>query len=325
MNELENPSEMRPIVGEMPDWRQTETHDFSGEDAGGHRALKQITILSGKGGTGKTTITASFAALSGGAVLADCDVDASNLHLLLKPEVERTMEFKGLKLAVIDPDRCTRCGLCEEKCRFDAIRGFEVDPIQCEGCGVCALVCPVDAVDFVERVCGHAYISRTRHGPMSHARLLPGMENSGKLVTLVRQNAKMLAEDGGRGLVIADGPPGIGCPVIASLSEIDGGLVVVEPTLSGIHDLKRALKLLDHFKVEPLVCVNRHDLNDANTGEIEEFCAGAGIEVVGLIPFDPMVTGAMVAGLPVVEHSPGSPSSRAIEKVWARVRLHLAL
>ncbi|MCW3992004.1 MAG: ATP-binding protein [Candidatus Bathyarchaeota archaeon] len=287
--------------------------------------MKQIAILSGKGGTGKTTVAASFAALSRNAVFADCDVDASNLHLLLKPEVERTMEFRGLKLAVIDPALCTRCGLCEEKCRFSAIRGFEVDPIQCEGCGVCVRVCPVEAVDFVDRVCGHAYISQTPYGPMSHARLRPGMENSGKLVTLVRQNAKMLAKDGGRDLVIADGPPGIGCPVIASLSEVDSGVVVVEPTLSGIHDLKRALKLLDHFKVEPLVCVNKHDLNEVNTGEIQGFCAEEGIEVVGLIPFDPEVTRAMVAGIPVVEHAPGSPSSSAIKKTWSRVRLGLGL
>jgi len=285
--------------------------------------MRQIAILSGKGGTGKTTVTASFAALSRNAVFADCDVDASNLHLLLKPEVERTIEFRGLKLAVIDPSKCTRCRLCEEKCRFNAIHGFEVDPIQCEGCGVCVHICPVDAVDFMDRVCGHAYISRTKYGPMSHARLKPGMENSGKLVTLVRQNAKRLAEDGGRDMVIVDGPPGIGCPVIASLSEIDSSLVVVEPTLSGIHDLKRALKLLNHFKVEPLVCINKHDLNERNTGEIEGFCAEKGMEVVGLIPFDHEVTRAMVAGLPVVEFAPGSPASSAIKKTWSSVKLHL--
>ncbi|RLI10027.1 (4Fe-4S)-binding protein [Candidatus Bathyarchaeota archaeon] len=287
--------------------------------------MKQITILSGKGGTGKTTITASFAALSRNAVFADCDVDASNLHLLLKPEVEQTVEFKGLKLAVIDSDRCTRCGLCEEKCRFNAIHDFKVDPIQCEGCGVCVYVCPVKAIDFVDRVCGHAYISRTRFGPMSHARLKPGMENSGKLVTLVRQNAKRLAEEKGRDLVLVDGPPGIGCPVIASLSEIDAGLVVVEPTLSGIHDLKRALGLLRHFKVDPLVCINKHDLNHKNTEDIEEFCAENGVEVVGLVPFDPEVTRAMVAGLPVVEYAPGAPASNAIKETWSRVKLHLGL
>jgi len=285
--------------------------------------MRQMTILSGKGGTGKTTVTASFAALSENAVFADCDVDASNLHLLLRPEVKETIEFRGLKLAVIDPDRCTRCGLCEERCRFDAIHGFEVDPVRCEGCGVCVEVCPVGAVDFVERVCGHAYISETKYGPMSHARLKPGMENSGKLVTLVRQNAKMLAEDGGHDLVLVDGPPGIGCPVIASLADIDKGLVVVEPTLSGIHDLKRALGLLDHFKVEPLVCINKYDLNHENAKDIEVFCAEKGIEVVGLVPFDPEVTRAMVAGLPVVERAPKSPASIAIKDTWCRVEMRL--
>jgi MinD superfamily P-loop ATPase len=287
--------------------------------------MKQMTILSGKGGTGKTTVTASFAALSENAVFADCDVDASNLHLLLKPEVRETIEFKGLKLAVIDPDRCTRCGLCEEKCRFNAIHDFEVDPIRCEGCGVCVEVCPVEAIDFVERICGYAYISETRYGPMSHAMLKPGMENSGKLVTLVRQNAKRIAEDGGRELVLVDGPPGIGCPVIASLADIDKGLVVVEPTLSGIHDLERALGLLEHFKIEPLVCVNKRDLNEENTETIREFCSKINVDVVGLVPFDPVVTRAMVAGQPVVEHSPDSPASMAIREMWDNVKAHLGL
>jgi MinD superfamily P-loop ATPase len=281
--------------------------------------MRKMTILSGKGGTGKTTITASLAALSSDAVFADCDVDASNLHLLLKPEVKETIVFKGLNLAVIDPERCTQCGLCEEKCRFNAIQDFTVDSIHCEGCKVCVQICPVQAIDFVERICGHAYISETEYGPMSHANLIPGMENSGKLVTLVRQNAKKLAEERRHELVLVDGPPGIGCPVIASLADIDHGLVVVEPTLSGIHDLKRALELLDHFKVEALVCVNKHDLNDENTMAIEEFCDGRGIEVVGLVPFDPEVTKAMVAGRPVVKYTPGSPASKAIRSLWERL------
>jgi len=281
--------------------------------------MKKMTILSGKGGTGKTTVTASLATLSSNAVFADCDVDASNLHLLLKPEVKETIEFKGLNLAVIDPERCIQCGLCEERCRFNAIHDFKVDPIHCEGCKVCVEICPVQAIDFVERICGYAYISETEYGPMSHADLIPGMENSGKLVTLVRQNGKKLADDGGHGLVLVDGPPGIGCPVIASLADIDYGLVVVEPTLSGIHDLERALQLLDHFKVEALVCVNKHDLNDENTAAIEEFCHEENIEVVGLIPFDPEVTKAMVAGRPVVEYAPDSPASGAIRSMWERL------
>jgi len=287
--------------------------------------MKQMTVLSGKGGTGKTTITASFAALSINAVFADCDVDASNLHLLLKPEVKETVEFKGLNLAVIDPERCTQCGLCEENCRFGAIHDFEVDVIHCEGCKVCVQICPAQAVDFVDRVCGQAYTSETRHGPMSHARLTPGMENSGKLVSLVRQNAKRLAEEGGFDLVLVDGPPGIGCPVIASLADIDLGLVVVEPTLSGIHDLIRALGLLEHFDIEPLVCINRYDINKENTELIREFCKKEGIQMLGIVPFDPIVTEATVDGKPVVEFEPECAASRAIREMWGRLNHMLAV
>jgi MinD superfamily P-loop ATPase len=287
--------------------------------------MKQMTVLSGKGGTGKTTITASFAALSINAVFADCDVDASNLHLLLKPEVKETVEFKGLNLAVIDPERCTQCGLCEENCRFGAIHDFEVDVIHCEGCKVCVQICPAQAVDFVDRVCGQAYTSETRYGPMSHARLTPGMENSGKLVSLVRQNAKRIAEEGGFNLVLVDGPPGIGCPVIASLADIDLGLVVVEPTLSGIHDLIRALGLLEHFDIEPLVCINRYDINKENTELIREFCKKEGIQMLGIVPFDPIVTEATVDGKPVVEFEPECAASRAIREMWRRLNHMLAV
>jgi len=285
--------------------------------------LRQLTILSGKGGTGKTTVTASFAALSNDAVFADCDVDASNLHLLLKPEVKETIEFKGLELAVIDPEKCTRCGLCEEQCRFDAIHDFQIDPVHCEGCGVCTVICPTNAVSMVERICGQAYVSETKYGPMSHARLYPGMENSGKLVSLVKQNAKKIAEENDHELVLIDCPPGIGCPVIASLSNVELGLVVVEPTLSGIHDLKRALRLLDHFNVEPLMCVNKHDLNNENTRFIKEFCREAHIEVAGLIPFDPTVTRAMVSGKPVVEFAPSCLATIAIRDLWSNIQSHL--
>ena len=287
--------------------------------------MRNMTILSGKGGTGKTTITGSFAALSHKAVLADCDVDASNLHLLLKPKVKETFDFKGLNLAIIDPKRCTKCGLCEDRCRFGAIHDFKVDSIHCEGCKVCVQICPVQAIDFVERICGQAYISETKYGPMSHARLIPGMENSGKLVTLVRQNAKRLAEERGYDLVLVDGPPGIGCPVIASLADTDYGLVVVEPTLSGIHDLKRALQLLEHFGIRPLVCINKYDLNEENTGSVREFCEGEGIDLVGLLPFDPNVTKAMVAGEPVVEYDRASPASKSIEEAWRNVEALLEL
>lgn len=285
--------------------------------------MKQITILSGKGGTGKTTITASFAALSENAVFADCDVDASNLHLLLNPEVKETTEFKGLKLALIDPERCTRCGLCMELCRFNAIEDYTVDPVHCEGCKVCVVNCPVKAIDFVDRICGHAYISETRFGPMSHARLTPGMENSGKLVTLVRQNAQKLAEERDKTLVLVDGPPGLGCPVIASLANINASLIVVEPTLSGIHDLKRALQLLEHFKIDPMVIINKHDLNDDNSRDIAGFCNENQVPLVGKIPFDEEVTKAMVQRKTVLEYAPESDVSKNIRKAWSNIRKQL--
>ena len=286
--------------------------------------MKQLVIISGKGGTGKTVISACFAALAQNKVMADCDVDAANLYLLLHPEIQETHQFTGGMKARIEQENCIACGLCADTCRFSAIDESDVgeliiDPISCEGCGVCEFVCPNDAIIMVERVCGHAYISNTRFGPMSHARLDPGMENSGKLVSLVRRNAKKLAENGGQDLILVDGPPGIGCPAIASLAEIDYGLLVIEPTLSGIHDLKRALLLLEHFSVEPLVCINKYDLNENNTEIIQDFCKENTIDVVGVIPFDLRVTKAIVAGKPVVEFDSGCPASEKIHEMWNEI------
>jgi len=281
--------------------------------------LKQLTVLSGKGGTGKTTLVASFATLAQNIVITDCDVDAPDLHLLLKPEIMQTQKFKGSKLAVIDEALCTQCGKCEEVCRFDAITNFVIDPVLCEGCGVCVYVCPAEAIELKERISGYAFISKTRYGPMSHARLNPSEENSGKLVTLVRYNAKQVAEKEHCDLILNDGPPGIGCPVIASVTGVDLGLVVVEPTLSGIHDLKRALGLLKHFRIPSIVCINKCDINKENAGKIVNFCESNGVEVAGNISFDSLVTRAMVAGKPVLEYSPKSMVSKEIEEVWGRV------
>jgi MinD superfamily P-loop ATPase len=279
--------------------------------------MKQLTILSGKGGTGKTTLTASLAVLARNATIADCDVDAPDLHMLMHPEVIKTQEFKGSKLAVIDKTKCDNCGICREKCRFDAITDAkEVDPIACEGCGVCAAICPSDAITMVERVSGYSYISKTKYGFMAHALLSPGESNSGKLVTLVRQNARILSEKENSDLIIIDGPPGIGCPVIASVSGVDVGLVVTEPTMSGIHDLERALQLITHFKVRPLVCVNMYDINKDNTEKILGFCEENSIKVVGRISFDPKVTEAMVNGKTIMEYAPESNVAREIEKIW---------
>ena len=297
---------------------EREVSENVGYDREVKRMVKEITVLSGKGGTGKTSLTASFAVLIQRTVLTDCDVDAPDLHMLLKPEVLETQEFKASRVAVIDEETCVQCGKCEDYCRFGAIEKQVVDPILCEGCGVCAYICPVAAVELEKRVSGYAFISKTKYGTMSHALLNPGEENSGKLVTLVRQNAKKVAEKENCELIINDGPPGIGCPVIASLGGVDMGLIVVEPTLSGIHDMKRALGLLNHFKIPSLVCVNKYDINEENTAKIVEFCESNGVEVVGKIPFDLIVTEAMVAGKPVVEYSPKNRISEAIEELWKR-------
>jgi MinD superfamily P-loop ATPase len=288
--------------------------------------LKQITILSGKGGTGKTTITAAFAVLAKKAVVADCDVDAPDLHMLLHPEIIETKEFRGSKIAVIDETKCVKCGICKEKCRFDAItQNFIVDPFSCEGCGVCTLVCPVNAVTLTERISGYAYISKIKYGFMAHALLNPGESNSGKLVTMVRQNAKQLAEKEGNNLIIIDGPPGIGCPVIASVVGVDAGLVVTEPTISGIHDLERVLMLLRHFNVKPFVCVNMYNVNEDNADKISRFCKENGVEVVGKIPFNPVVTEAMVNGKTIVEYSPECDVAKEVAAIWNRLCAELSL
>ena len=282
--------------------------------------MKQLAILSGKGGTGKTTLTASFAALAKNIVIADCDVDAPDLHLLLHPEVIETQEFSGSKIVIIDREKCLECNICRQKCRFDAItENLQIDPVACEGCGVCAAVCPVGTVSLSERNSGYAYISKTKYGFMSHALLNPSEGNSGKLVTLVRQNAKILAKRENSNLIIIDGPPGIGCPVIASVTGVDIGLVVTEPTMSGIHDLKRALKLIQHFDVMPYVCINMYDININNTEKIKSFCREHSVEVIGRISFDAEVTEAMVNGKTIVEYMPEGVVAKEIKSVWKKI------
>jgi MinD superfamily P-loop ATPase len=226
------------------------------------------------------------------------------------------MDFKGLNVAVIQGEKCIQCGRCLELCKFNAITDYKVDPIHCEGCKVCVVNCPVEAISFEERICGQAFISETDYGPLCHARLTPGMENSGKLVTFVRQNASKIAERDGKDLVLVDGSPGIGCPVIASLANVDLAVVVVEPTLSGIHDIERAMGLLKHFDIAPCVVVNKFDLNESNTDAIDDYCIKNEAEILGHIPFDPTVTESMVEGIPVVVYDGGSPSSTAITKIW---------
>ena len=285
--------------------------------------MKEVVVLSGKGGTGKTSIVGSFAALAKNKVLADCDVDAADLHLLLNPELKDEHDFWSGEVAVIDPEKCTQCGLCQEICRFSAIDDYTVDASSCEGCGFCSHICPPEAITMKERYSGQWFISATRYGPLVHARLGIGQENSGKLVATVRQQAKQLAEEQGIDLIISDGPPGIGCPVISSLSGASLALLVTEPTLSGIHDLERVLGVCRHFSVPALVCVNKSDINEENTRHIEKYCLEQGTEIAARVPFDNTVTEAMIHGKPVVEYSHNGVAYH-IEKLWEKITGTLA-
>ena len=281
--------------------------------------MKELTIISGKGGTGKTCIVASFAALAQNKVLADADVDAADLHLILAPEIRHEEDFKGGRTAQIDLETCIECGECLDWCQFNAIRpDFVVDKIDCEGCGVCVYFCPVKAIDFPQNICGKWYISETRFGPMVHANLGIAEENSGLLVSLVRNQARVLAEDRAFDTIIVDGPPGIGCPVIASITGASAVLIVTEPTLSGLHDLERVGGLAAHFKIPTLACVNKFDLNEEMSDQIAGYCARNHIELVGRIPYDTAVTYAMVAAKSIVEFSDGRVSD-AIKEIWHRL------
>jgi MinD superfamily P-loop ATPase len=279
----------------------------------------EIVVVSGKGGTGKTIMASSLVSLASDKVTADCDVDAPDLHLLLHPTVLREEVFPGPHLARIDRLRCTACGRCAEVCRFGAVGKeagpedgvYFVDSLGCEGCGVCVWICPAGAIDIENSLGGKWFVSDTRFGKFAHAQLEPARENSGKLVTLVRREARLVAEKEGHGMVIIDGPPGIGCPVIASITGTDFAVVVTEPTLSGIHDLDRVLELTSHFGVPAGVIVNKYDLNEDMTRAIETRVSRRGALALGRIPFDEEVKHAIEAGTPVIEHSTG-PASRAL-------------
>ncbi len=284
--------------------------------------MKQIVIISGKGGTGKTVITASFAALAKNKVMADCDVDAADLHLLLHPTIKERHEFRSGFTAVLDRSKCIDCDECIEVCRFKAITrnetGIVIDPVSCEGCGLCSRICPVDAIKMEENVSGEWFISDTKYGQMVHAKLGIAEENSGKLVTVIREQSKRLAEQNKSDFCIIDGPPGMGCPVIASMTGVDLALIVTEPTLSGIHDLERVSAVAHHFGIKQLVCINKFDLNQENARVIKEFCRKANIEVAGEIPFDKVVPEALVNGKPVVEFADNHVSS-LIKSLWNKI------
>ena len=265
---------------------------------------------------------ASFAAIAENKVLADCDVDAADLHLLLSPTIGEDNEFWSSQVAVIDEEKCTECGLCQDLCRFAAIADFKVDPISCEGCGLCYRVCPDEAIRMQDCLSGHWFISETRYGPLVHAKLGIAAENSGRLVAVVRQHAKSIAEREGLDCIITDGPPGIGCPVISSLSGADVALLVTEPTLSGIHDLERVLGVCSHFGVPAVVCVNKFDINEDNTRRIEAFCNDLGVEVISKIPMDNVVTEALIHRMPVVEYARNGVSAE-IRRLWDTIATRL--
>jgi len=302
--------------------------------------MKQLVVLSGKGGTGKTSVAAALAHLAAQEttiVLADADVDAANLELVLAPTKLAEHVFMGGQLAVIDPDRCTACGICAQTCRFDAIvppsfppacggeerGGYRVDPLACEGCASCVYQCPAEAIRTVEQQAGLWFRSNTRFGPLFHAHLFAGQENSGKLVTMVKQQARLLALDEGRELLIVDGPPGIGCPVIAASAGADLALLVVEPTVAGVHDLARILGTVNHFGVPALVCINKADINPARADEIADYCRDQGVPVAEPVPYDDAVTRAMVQGQPVTAYEPAGAVAQSLRGLWEQASASL--
>jgi MinD superfamily P-loop ATPase len=292
--------------------------------------MKEIVVISGKGGTGKTSLVASFAALAENAVLADCDVDAADLHLVMAPTLRKREDFWCGHEAVIRQKDCIQCGACLARCRFEAVRMtdsvggsptfsvFSIEPGTCEGCGVCVWSCPVKAIDFPERLSGEWYVSDTRHGPMVHARLIPGGENSGKLVSKVKEAARALAVSYEAEFLLVDGPPGVGCAVIASISGATRVLIVTEPTLSGEHDMARVLELTRHFHIPTAVCVNKWDLNMEMTERIEAEAHRAGAALAGRVRYDRGVTQAQLQGRAVVEVDSG-PLAADIRAVWINI------
>jgi MinD superfamily P-loop ATPase len=292
--------------------------------------MKEIVVISGKGGTGKTSLSASLAVLAGSAAIADCDVDASDLHLVLSPDVRRREEFRSGHQAVIRSDSCTACGVCRQECRFHAVgvarrNGhdpvFFVDSLSCEGCGVCVRLCPEQAIDFPERVCGEWMVSETRVGPLIHARLAIGAENSGKLVSIVRKEARRIAEQRDCPWLIIDGPPGIACPVIASVTGASLALIVIEPTLSGVHDMKRVLALTAHFGIPSMIVINKWELNPHIAAQIEKTALSSDAFLGGRIRYDRAVTEAQIKGMTVVEY--GGQAADDITQIWRNLEQKL--
>ena len=281
---------------------------------------KELVIISGKGGTGKTSLVAAFAALAQNKVMVDCDVDAADLHLILNPQIEITTEFYSGKTAEINPEICVKCGRCIEVCRFNAVsEDFVVDGIKCEGCGTCFYQCPVNAIKFEQVKSGDWFESNTRFGKLIHARLGVAEENSGKLVSQIRNHSRLIAKQNNNDLIIVDGSPGIGCPVIASISGAHLVVIVTEPTLSGFHDAERVLELTKHFKIPASICINKYDLNLELTKQIENFCREKNIEIVGKIPYSKIFTQAMIKEQNIIEYEPDGEVSNKIKNMWHKI------
>jgi len=288
--------------------------------------MKELVIISGKGGTGKTSLMAAFASLAKNKVLCDADVDAADLHLITAPRLQERHDFQGGHTAIINQDKCTLCGVCQDLCKWDAVSDeFEIDSIECEGCGVCFYLCPEKAIDFPLNICGEWFVSDTPFGPMVHARLGIAEENSGKLVSLVRKKAKEIAEEKNLGFILTDGPPGVGCPVIASVGGASGVLIVTEPTVSGKHDMERVVQLAAHFKVPAMVCVNKFDLNLDQTHAVEEFAKKNNVSFLGRIPFDPIFTKAMVQGQNIFDYDTESETGQVVKEIWEKAEQMLEI
>jgi len=286
--------------------------------------MREITILSGKGGTGKTTITAALASVAGNAVFCDTDVDAADLHLILNPEILEEHRFESNYVAAIDDDLCTRCGECVKYCRFDAIHykpfgGLEINPFECEGCRLCERICPAQAIHSTKNNNNFWYVSNTRYGTMVHAKMAAGEENSGKLVTEVRKKAAEIAQNTNAGYIITDGPPGIGCPVISALTGTNRVLMVIEPTRSGLHDAQRLLELTKNFDLETFALINKYDINEQVTNEIEHYLKDQSVPLLARIPFNEEIVEAMLQGKTIVEYHDGSAVSEMIHRIWDKI------
>lgn len=285
--------------------------------------MREILVISGKGGTGKTSVTAALATLFDNIVLADCDVDAADLHLVTNPDIKVTSDFISGRQASINQDNCTGCGKCFEVCRFDAVKTDSngkpyIDPVACEGCGVCTWMCPQKCIDFPESLCGHLYSSDTRFGPMVHAKLSIAAENSGKLVSEVRSQAKLVAKENNIDTILIDGPPGIGCPVIASMTGVEYAIIVTEPSLSAIHDMERVIKLTQYFGIKVFICINKCDINKDLSQKVKEMLKGMKIDIIGEIPYDSGITAAQIEKKSVIEHG----DSKAADEI---VKMHQKL